>query len=574
MKCPLCDKYLLDVKGECPDPDCKYTPTLVKEDIFRSRFIEDSNMKGVDKFKDTLFFGDNIVIMNNIKDSSIDLIYLDPPFKSDKEYTLIHKNSKAQIKAYEDIWTWGPESIEAFNICQRKGNSICSELIQSFGEELGKSNMMAYISMIGARLFEFKRVLKSTGSIYVHCDYSSSHYLKILLDNIFGIKNFRNEIIWKRTNSPKSQSKTFGAQHDVLFFYTKSNDFTFNSQYGEKDEKYKKPYIHNDKDGKGPYRTIYLIAAGLQKSETRKTFEFQCVSEQWVYSKEKLQKWWNEGKIYVTNNNTYYKKQYLNEMIGPEISDLWIDKEVPPAQNTNYPTEKPIGLLTRIIKTSSNEGDIVLDPFLGYATSLIASSHLKRKWIGIESSYTAFELARKRIDEESNAQYEYYGYPYSYDGAVGLSRKDPYQFQKWVVEEIFNGNCGKRGGDGGVDGVKYFIIDENRMKIIISVKGGKKVLPTDMRDLIGTVAKQDAAMGILVCLNSKCHTQHSLREASVWKIWKDGRYGLFEKFQFFTIENWFNNINPHIPNEAKIGNRNMMKRSKGGRKWGDIEDGY
>ena len=356
----------------------------------------------------TIFCKDNLEILRGI--NSIDLIYLDPPFNKNKTFSA-PIGSSAEGASFSDVFReedvkdeWIQEIKEDYDGLYKFLNNV-KELSSITNTTSNKHYLYnyCYLCYMAIRFIEMRRVLKDTGSIYLHCDNTMGHYLKILLDIIFGEKNFRNSIIWKKTNSPKSQSNTIGNQYDILYAYSKGEDFKFNKVYKKLDEESLIPYSYTDEKGK--FRLIEIVARGLQNYEGRKQFKFKGVLKPWLYKIEQLNEWWEEGLIYKTKNGNYNKKQYLKDVEGKLISDLFTDKEVSPIQGSSkeyvgYPTQKPLALLERIIKVSSNEGDIVLDPFCGCATTCIASEKLKRKWIGIDVSVKAYELVKERLKKE------------------------------------------------------------------------------------------------------------------------------------------------------------------------------
>ncbi|MGI9307345.1 MAG: DNA methyltransferase [Gammaproteobacteria bacterium] len=348
----------------------------------------------------TLFIRDNVDILDNLNSECADLIYLDPPFNSNRDYAA-PAESQAAGAFFKDAWTLDDIDLAwSGQIAER--HPALAAVISAAGMAGGKGDK-AYLIFMARRLLEMHRILKSTGGVYLHCDPTMSHSLKLLMDAVFGKKNFRNEIVWKKTNSPKTQSAAFGNQHDVILSYSKSAKFTFNGACVQYSEKQKKVFSRNDNDGMGFYQTISLVAGGMQKSPRRKTFEFQGKTAAWLYKKETLQKFWDEGRIYKTPSG-YRLKDYLKDRDGAAVSDIWTDGGVKPIQgkaseNTQYPTQKPLALLERIIKASSNEGDVVLDPFCGCATTLVAAETLNRQWVGVDISNKAADLINARLQD-------------------------------------------------------------------------------------------------------------------------------------------------------------------------------
>ncbi|MBI4722539.1 MAG: restriction endonuclease [Candidatus Stahlbacteria bacterium] len=514
--------------------------------------------------KNRLYFGDNLdILRDKIADNTVDLVYLDPPFKSGKNYNIIFqpsagkiKGAMAQIETFKDTWVWGIEAEKNYqglikgNITKETPSQKLIELLKSMRSYLDEYSMMAYLSMMATRLLEMKRVLKDTGSIYLHCDPTASHYLKLLMDAIFGVENFINEITWRRTNSPKAQTKGFGTQHDVIFFYAK--DFTlanFKKINRKLDDESMRTYSHQD--SKGKFRTIEIEAHGIQKYSGRKVFEFRDRTAPWLYSKEKLEKWWSEGLIYKTKGGRYRKKQYLTDVPGLLISDLWVDKEVAPLQGSSsefigYQTQKPEKLLERIIKASSNEGDLVLDPFCGCGTTVAVAERLGRRWIGIDITYLAIDVISKRLKKSRITNFEIDGEPKDTYSAEKLAEKDPFQFQIWCISKLDATHSQRKTGDKGVDGIINFHDPSQKSQVgkgIIQVKGTKEVSPSMVRDLKGTMKSQSADMGILITF--KKPTQGMIEEAT-----KEGFFVYFRKkmprIQFLIVEDLFK---PYIPCE-------------------------
>ncbi|MCL2131152.1 MAG: HNH endonuclease [Lentimicrobiaceae bacterium] len=339
------------------------------------------------EFTNTLYTNDNLFILNGLNSNLVDLIYLDPPFNSKRFYSA-PIGSKAAGANFKDIWFWKDVNEEYLNTLAEKYPAL-TDFIASAGAVHSKA-MMAYLTYIAQRIIEMHRILKDTGSLYLHCDTTASHYLKALLDEIFGKDNFKNEIVWERTTdtgSSKSVANRYPTNTDIILFYTKSADrYTFNKQYYEYSNKYiLNKFNNNDKDGRGAYRWQVLKS----------------------YSQETFDKLKNENMLKKTDSSKYYYyKQYLNEGKGVIISNLWDAEDVVPLgpsskERTGYPTQKPLALLKRIIEASSNEGDIVLDPFCGCATTCVAAQQLGRKWIGIDIAEQAVDILVERLSDDA-----------------------------------------------------------------------------------------------------------------------------------------------------------------------------
>jgi DNA modification methylase len=497
-----------------------------------------------------LFFGDNLdVLRESIKDESVDLVYLDPPFNSSANYNVLFSSPKghqsgAQIEAFEDTWHWGEEAEKEFGEILSQTNTQIAEVVRALRQFLGENDMMAYLVMMANRLLELHRVLKDTGSLYLHCDPTASHYLKILLDGIFGVENFRNEIIWKRS-SAHSDGKQ-GAQHygrvtDTIFFYAKGDKSTFNSLYRPYDESYvERDYRRLDPDGRR-YRLDNIQGpGGAEKGNP--FYAVMEVSRYWRYSREKMDELIGQGRIIQTRPGAVPQyKRYLDEMPGVSIQNLWDDVSVinnRSKEMLGYPTQKPLALLERIISVSSNEGDVVLDPFCGCGTAVHAAEKLKRQWIGIDITHLAISLIEKRLrDAFPGIQFEVHGTPKDYDGAKNLAERDKYQFQWWACSLVNAQPYGgkKKGADSGIDGLIFFQ-DEIGLpkKIVVSVKGGENVGVTMVKDLIATIARQKAEIGLFVTLNPP--TRPMIAEAAAAGFYKSPTGAQFPKIQILEVE--------------------------------------
>ena len=463
-----------------------------------------------------LYFGDNLYILReNIADESVDLVYLDPPFNSSATYNLLFKSPKgqsshAQIEAFEDTWHWGEQAEREFNEILQFGNTDVAEVIQSLRKFLGENDMMAYLVMMTNRLLELHRVLKQTGSLYLHCDPTASHYLKIVLDGVFGPENFRNEIIWKRSyahSDSKQGARHFGRITDTILFYAKGENTRWNTLYMPYSQEYiARDYRRVAQDGRR-YRLDNIQGpGGAEKGNP--SYEVMGVTRHWRYSKDSMKELIAAGRIVQTSPGAVPQyKRYLDEMPGVPIQNLWDDLPVINNRSNEYlgyPTQKPLALLERIIQTSSNEGDTVLDPFGGCGTAVHAAEKHKRKWIGIDITHLAISLVEKRLrDAFPGIEFEVHGTPKDIDGAHDLAQRDKYQFQWWACS-LVNAQpwqAKKKGADSGIDGVIYFQDDEKNIgKIIISVKGGDTVTVSMVRDLAHVIDREKAQIGIFLTL--------------------------------------------------------------------------
>ena len=342
-----------------------------------------------------LYFGDNLgVLREDIDDESIDLIYLDPPFNSQATYNVLFKEptgqaAESQIEAFEDTWHWNETAAVTFDEVMRSGHTSAFEMLNAMRRFLGENDMMAYLTMMAVRLIELHRVLKSTGGFYLHCDPTAGHYIKILLDAVFGATRFRNEIVWKRT-SAHSSAKRYGPVHDLIYFYSKTDRSLWNRCYQDYDEQYLETFFdQSDPDGRRWKRTD-LTGAGTRRGETGipwRGIDITAKGRHWAYLPAVLERLDAEGRIHWPKKQGGMPrlKQYPEDLAGVPIQDVWTD--IRPMHNLSserlgYPTQKPLALLERIIAASSNEGDVVLDPFCGCGTAVHAAEKLGRQWIG------------------------------------------------------------------------------------------------------------------------------------------------------------------------------------------------
>jgi DNA modification methylase len=468
----------------------------------------------------TLYYGDNLdVLRRYISDESIDLVYLDPPFNSARNYNVLFaeqdgSRAAAQIQAFEDTWRWDASASATFHEVVEAGGKV-SEVLQAFRLFLGDNDMLAYLTMMAPRLVELRRVLKETGSLYLHCDPTASHYLKLLLDAVFGPAMFRNEIVWKRSdahNDGKQGAQRYGRVHDTLLFYTKTASWTWNSTYTPLPESTKDTWYRNVEEATGRRYNKADLTAAKAGGDTKYPWNgvMPPAGRYWAYSREKMEQMDAEGRLIYSSSGRPYMKRYLDESKGVSLQDLWDDISMlrgisGSGERLGYPTQKPIALLERIIEVSSHEGDIVLDPFCGCGTSIAAAQKLNRRWIGIDVTHLAITLIKTRLRDmyDKAANFEVIGEPTTVQDAEELAHTDPYQFQWWALGLVDARPVEqKKGADKGIDGRLYFHDGSGNGKtsqVIISVKAGKLHAPY-VRDLRGVIEREKAAVGVLLTL--------------------------------------------------------------------------
>jgi site-specific DNA-methyltransferase (adenine-specific) len=525
-----------------------------------------------------LFYGDNLdVLREHIASESVDLVYLDPPFNSNANYNILFKSpagvgADSQIEAFEDTWHWNEKAEAAFHDVMTSGNTDVAELLRAMRGFLKENDMMAYLAMMAVRLIELHRVLKPTGSLYLHCDPTASHYLKLLLDGVFGGGSFQNEIVWSYRRWP-TKAKRFQRMHDTILFYSK-------------------------RDGDQTFHT--LLEPPTESSMKR-----------W---KGKAQK--------VTFDETGKRNPTLEESedsAGVAMNAVWSIPIIAPVakERLGYPTQKPLALLERIINASSNEGDVVLDPFCGCGTAVDAAQKLGRRWIGIDVTHLSIGLIERRLVDRygpnalakapgknpprsgegdrreavvegalstsdvagaepppsstfakatadatspfrGGLAYEVIGTPNDTDSALKLAADEPHQFQYWITQAIggqpFQG--GRKGMDRGIDGYIYYSSTtgtdtkagpkQRTDAAIISVKAGQRVGVAMVRDLKGVMEREKADIGIFICVISP--TREMEREAASAGLYTDEGTGrTYPRLQIYTLAEYFNGLRPKVP---------------------------
>lgn len=456
-----------------------------------------------------LAYGDNLdVLKRHVASESVDLVYLDPPFNSNADYNvLFHEHgtrAAAQIKAFEDTWTWDTRAAKAYEEVVEGGGTLATT-IRAFRTMLGTSDMLAYLAMMAPRLAELKRVLRPGGGLYLHCDPTASHYLKLLLDAVFGPEQFRNEIVWQRTRAHNDRRlRRFGSSHDLLLFYTRGDGWTFNRLVSKRDPS--SPRTHDlirHTDGR-LYRKGDCRAPGGRGP----SYEWNGHVQNWRFTEEVARQLEAEGKIVYSKTGMPRVLRPVDPSQGSPLQDVWTDIDRPNSGSREalpYPTQKPMALLRRIIEASSNPGDTILDPFCGCGTAIEAAHELGRQWIGIDVTHLATGLIKHRLAERYGpgvaATYRVVGEPTTVDDAAELARDDPFQFQAWALGLVGarHAASSKAGGDRGIDGRLYFhdVTGGPSKQIVISVKAGHLV-PAFVRDLVGVIGREEAEIGVLI----------------------------------------------------------------------------
>ena len=514
-----------------------------------------------------LYYGDNLEVLRlHVKDETVDLVYLDPPFKSNQDYNILFAEkdgsaASAQFRAFEDTWEWNQDSASTYEQLVETGGRV-SDVMQAFRRFLGTNDMLAYLTMMAPRIVELRRVLKSTGSLYLHCDPTASHYLKILLDAIFEPQNFRNEIIWKRTSSHNDAHRRFGIQNDSILLFSKSDEATFNRAYAPYSAAYvKSHYSMVDEKGRR-YTTRDLRSPGPRPNLTYEYKGYKPHPNGWSVSRELMGELDAKGLLYFpkSKDGRIRVKRYLDEMPGTPFGNVWDDISPINSQaqeRLGYPTQKPEALLERIIEASSNKGDIILDPFCGCGTAISVAQRLERKWIGIDITHLAMGLIKSRLrdafGDEVARSYRVIGEPASLPDAAELAKEDPYQFQWWALGLVGARSADqKKGADRGIDGRLLFhdgsSTSGRTKQIILSVKSGH-VSSRDVRDLRAVIDREKAEIGVLITLEAP--TKPMKTEAASIGFYKSS-WGTHPRLQILTIAELFQGNGIDYPRPANV----------------------
>lgn len=498
-----------------------------------------------------LYYGDNLEILRRyVKDESVDLVYLDPPFKSNQNYNVLFKEqdgsrAASQILAFEDTWTWDAEDEAVYAQLVTAGGRV-ADALQAFRQFIGPCDMLSYLVLMAPRLMELRRVMKPTASIYLHCDPAASHYLKMLMDAVFGPASFINEIVWKRSDAhsdAKQGARHFGRIHDVILFYSKGPDYPFESIYRPlPDSTVKNWYRYVEPETGRRYNKADVTGPG-GAAKGNPHYEWKGVTRYWRYSKERMAQLDREGRLVYSRSGMPYQKRYLDESKGVAVQDRWDDIAMlrgisQSGERLGYPTQKPLALLERIILPSCPEGGLVLDPFCGCGTTIVAAQKLGRPWIGIDITHLAITLMKERLKDSfgADAAFEVVGEPVSLPDAEKLAASDPYQFQWWALGLVGARPVEqKKGADKGIDGRIIFQGENTGMfeSVILSVKAGKTG-PSHVRDLKGVLDREKAPIGVLITIQEP--TAEMRLEATTAGFYESETWGKkYPKIQLLTV---------------------------------------
>jgi DNA modification methylase len=525
-----------------------------------------------------LYYGDNLdVLRRHVKDESVDLVYLDPPFNSNANYNVLFAEkdghqAAAQIQAFEDTWRWDEAAARVFAETVEQGGRVADVLL-AFERFLGANDMLAYLAMMAPRLIELRRVLKPTGSLYLHCDPTASHYLKLLLDAVFGPEQFLNEIVWKRTHAHGS-SKRFGPVHDVILLYARSDAYAWSNPRMAHDPEYLEKHFTSIDGATGrAFEPITLTGSGVRHGDSGKPWrgiDPTKVGRHWAIPgktmallklegatvQDKLDALDKVGRIFwpEKEGGTPRLKWFIDELEGQPIQDVWTD--IPPisanaAERLGYPTQKPVALLERIVEATTKPGDVVLDPFCGCGTTIEAAQKLDRKWIGIDVTHLAISLIKVRLRDTfaDEIRYQVIGEPTTAEDAAQLAETDKYQFQWWALGLVgARPVAEKKGADKGIDGRTYLRFGDSTCQIIFSVKGGN-LKATDLRDLRGVIDREKADIGVL--LSFETPTKLMRAEAASAGFYKSP-WGQHARLQLLTVAELLAGASVDAPKTAGV----------------------
>ena len=539
-----------------------------------------------------LYFGDNLGWMEQWPDESIDLIYLDPPFNSNTNYNMIF-GTGAQVRAYDDTWQWGPTAVQDRDRALAFGGALAIA-VEGFCKMLPETPMLAYLCHLAPRLQHMHRLLKLTGSLYLHCDDTAGHYIKVLMDAVFAPQNYKNTIIWKRALA-HNDAQRFGRITDFILFYTKSSNYTWNGDAiaeVKTDARKRKAYASQDKHGR--WRGENLTGAGVTKdgasAKPWKGYDVFAMGRHWAvpkvgygkyadYIKEHFIPNYDEiddihdrldaldeaGLIHHPKDGKWPRlKRYADADEGSAPQNLILGAEGFHAfsnklksEYLGYNTQKPEALLRQFIKASSNPGDVVLDPYCGCGTTIRVCRDIegtrngketRRDFIGIDLTHIAISVVESDYQAKFGEYLQVFGTPEDMESARDLFARNPFQFEAWAVAKVAGlAPNQKKTGDRGVDGRGYVIVDESdkRELVLAQVKGGKNLKPADIRDFIGTMANEGAVLGIFLVMENALITSGMRSAAATESVKILGKN--YPKVQIFSVEDRFAGRTPDLP---------------------------
>ena len=519
-----------------------------------------------------LYFGDCLDWMREWDSESVDLIYLDPPFNSKQDYNMLfaaEAGGDAQWRAFGDTWVWDQAAARRVDAYVGAVTKPAHRSISGLYQMLGECGMLAYLTYMAERLEECWRLLKPTGSIYLHCDPTASHYLKAVMDDLFGADNFRSEVIWKRTSS-HNRAKRWAPVHDVILFYARDG-FTWNRVLQPLDNEYVKRYYRYN-DDRGIWQSTDLRGPGTRTGDSGQPWrgiDPTAKGRHWEpppdrampdwfefpdgYSdlsvRERLDIMDEQGMIHWPPKGSIPRfKRYLTDRAGAPVADVVTD--IGPLgshakERLGYPTQKPTKLLERIIEASSNRGDLVLDPFCGCGTTIAAADALDRRWVGIDIDSHAVEVMLQRLGDRTIPTY---GIPADYRSAVRLAETDPFGFETWAVQRApgFAPNI-RQVGDGGVDGRGTLAArpdDWPTRLALAQVKGGKRPAVDGLRAFCGVTRRKRAAVGCYITVDP---IQSPQARADAWLGDIHVQGVKYDRMNLWSIHDYFDDRPPRLP---------------------------
>ena len=494
-----------------------------------------------------LYFGDCLDVMReDIADESVDLVYLDPPFNSKRLYNAFIGG--AQWIAFDDTWRWH-EAVDDFHDIAK--DVRIADTMEGLRRILGEGPNLAYLSYMANRLRECRRVLKQNGSIYLHCDPVMSHYLKVVMDGIFGNSNFRNEIQWRRYgahNDVGQGSRHFGRVHDVLLFYSRTDQPVWTQIFVPHDPKYIESTYRSVEEKTGRRFTTTPMTGPGGTAKGNPVFEWKGHTRSWRYSRKTMEQLDRDGLIYYSKTGYARRKMYLDQSKGVPVQDVWSD--IPSLSGAHkerlgYPTQKPIALLERIIRASSNENATILDPFCGCGTTIHAAQNLGRQWVGIDICVNACQIIEKRMTDSFDALWhdvQFIGMPKTRDDAKTLASLDAFRFERWAASLVDGMEANKKQrGDKGIDGRGRLPIRKGQFIDIVSQVKGGSTKPADIQAFDSARQQANADLGVFTCFQDRVTTGMRNTAAST------GKFMDVPRTQIYTIEDYFEGRCPVMP---------------------------